>query len=49
MNRNDYFTTVSLKSRTHERIRQEADATGLKIWALVDRMAENYFNQRGEI
>ncbi len=46
MTENGDFTTISIRPRTHERIRYEADVTGLKMWALVDRMAENYFNQR---
>lgn len=44
MNRNEHFKTVSLKNQTHERIKHEAEATGLKIWALVDLMTEDYFN-----
>lgn len=43
------FTTISLRPETHERIRNEADVTGMKMWALVDRMAENYLNQRGNV
>lgn len=43
------FTTISLRPDTHERIRNEAEVTGMKIWFLVDRMAENYLNQRGNV
>lgn len=43
------YTTVSVKHRTRELIKAEAEATGLKMWALVDRMAEDYFNRRGNV
>lgn len=39
------YRTVSLKSRTHERIKNEADTTGIKMWALVERMADSYFEK----
>jgi hypothetical protein len=49
MIRDNRFTTISLKMGTHERIRNEADATGLKMWALVDRMTDDYFNHIGNV
>lgn len=41
------FTTISLKPHTYEKIRNEAEATGMKMYALVDHMAENYIRNRG--
>lgn len=49
MTRNIRYTTVAVKHATRERIRAEAANTGLKMWALVDMMAENYFSQRGNV
>jgi len=46
--RNFEYTTVAVKHGTRERIKAEAEHTGLKMWALVDQMADNYFNQREE-
>ena len=49
MSRNLDYTTLAVRHVTRERIKTEAENAGLKMWALVDRMAENYFNHRREI
>jgi len=49
MARNLDYTTLAVRHVTRERIKAESENTGLKMWALVDRMAESYFQHRGEI
>lgn len=49
MVRNPEYTTVAVKHATRGLIKAEAENTGLKMWALVDQMAANYFNQRGNV
>ncbi len=34
---------LRVKASTHDRIKRGSEATGVKMWALADRMVENYF------
>jgi hypothetical protein len=42
------ISMIRLRRSTHQAIMREADELGLKQWAIVERMVEQYFKNRGD-
>lgn len=41
------FSSLLIKSTSHERIKQEATAKGMKVWAVAELAFNEYFKNGG--
>lgn len=42
------FSSLLVKSASHERIKEEAMAKGMKVWAVAELAFNDYFRKNGE-